>query len=379
MGKKILIVEDELLIAKEIQFSMERYKYKIIGIVYDYQHIIDIITEDKPDIVLMDINLKGDKDGISIASEIKEKFNLPVIFITGYSDEETIERAKTAEPYGYVVKPINFEDLKISIEIAVYKHEADIKIKNIEKEKLIKEKMLLRSQRLASLGELSSSIAHEIRQPLQVIKVITDSIIYYHDNMEELEEPCIKHMNNLKKVSKNAERINNIIYNIQDMVKKADRDRVKEIDINKLIKQIIIFFNEKIKNHTINLELDLYESVKKVFFTEIELEQIITNLINNSIDAFESVNNEDKKIIIKTEEKNDSVLMEISDNAKGIPDEIIEKIFDPLFTTKFGSNSMGLGLFIVNNILEANDGYINFLNNDMGGATFQIFLRQEKL
>ena len=119
---KILIVEDESIVAKDIQFSLNKLGYAVCGIASTYDKAIDLAEKEQPDLVLMDIMLKGDINGIDTALKMKEQFTIPVIFLTAYADEATLEKAKIAEPYGYIIKPFKEVDLQTTIEVAIYKH-----------------------------------------------------------------------------------------------------------------------------------------------------------------------------------------------------------------------------------------------------------------
>ena len=119
---KILIVEDESIVAKDIQFSLNKLGYAVCGIASSSDKAIDLAGKEQPDLVLMDIMLKGDINGIDTALKMKELFTVPVIFLTAYADEATLEKAKIAEPYGYIIKPFKEVDLQTTIEVAVYKH-----------------------------------------------------------------------------------------------------------------------------------------------------------------------------------------------------------------------------------------------------------------
>jgi len=115
---KILVVEDELIIAEDIRMMLEDLGYEIIGTAPGYSEAIGLMNKDLPDVVLIDILLAGGKDGIALAETIREKHNLPFIFITSHSDNATVERAKLVHPDGYLVKPFEKKDLFTSIEIA---------------------------------------------------------------------------------------------------------------------------------------------------------------------------------------------------------------------------------------------------------------------
>jgi len=115
---KILVVEDELIIAEDIRMMLENLGYEVIGTAPGYSEAIGLMNKDLPDVVLIDILLAGEKDGITFAETIREKYNLPFIFITSHSDNATVERAKLVHPDGYLVKPFEKKDLFTSIEIA---------------------------------------------------------------------------------------------------------------------------------------------------------------------------------------------------------------------------------------------------------------------
>ncbi|MES2679326.1 MAG: response regulator [Bacteroidota bacterium] len=121
----IFIVEDESIVAKDIQNSLTKLGYTVVGIANNGNDAIERIMELSPDLVLMDIMIKGDLTGIDVSEKIKEKINVPVIFLTAYADEGTLAKAKITEPYGYILKPFKEIDLHSTIEMAVYKHQKD--------------------------------------------------------------------------------------------------------------------------------------------------------------------------------------------------------------------------------------------------------------
>ncbi len=117
---KIMIVEDEVLFAKNLQELLERLGYTVPALVATGEEAIEKAGEMKPDLVLMDIVLKGGMDGIEAADLIRTRFKIPVVYLTAYADDKTVQRAKITEPYGYVVKPLEERDLHVTLEIALY-------------------------------------------------------------------------------------------------------------------------------------------------------------------------------------------------------------------------------------------------------------------
>lgn len=121
----IFIVEDESIVAKDIQNSLTKLGYNVVGSANNGLDAIERITELMPDLILMDIMIKGNLTGIDVSEKIKETVNIPVIFLTAYADEGTLSRAKITEPYGYILKPFKEIDLHSTIEMAIYKHQKD--------------------------------------------------------------------------------------------------------------------------------------------------------------------------------------------------------------------------------------------------------------
>lgn len=122
MSVNILIVEDEPIIAADIESTLLKNDMNVIGIAYNSTQAIDKLSSQPIDLVLMDIAIRGDKDGIQIAEIIKNSYHIPVIYITSFSDKETLERAKLTMPYGYIVKPFKDKDIISTVEIALYRY-----------------------------------------------------------------------------------------------------------------------------------------------------------------------------------------------------------------------------------------------------------------
>ncbi len=128
----ILIVEDESIIALDIRSNLESHGYQVVGQADRGEDAIKKAGELHPDLILMDINLKGEMDGIEAAAKIRAQFDLPVIFLTAFADQTTLERARQAEPYGYILKPFEEHELTIAIEMALYKHSMEKKLRESE-------------------------------------------------------------------------------------------------------------------------------------------------------------------------------------------------------------------------------------------------------
>ncbi len=127
----ILIVEDELLIAKNIARKLEKIGYNICKIVSSGQEVIDLINQEKPDLILMDVAIKGEMDGIETATIVKSKLDIPIIFLTAYANDETLDRASETGCYGYLIKPFRDKELQAAIKMALHKHQEHTAIQDV--------------------------------------------------------------------------------------------------------------------------------------------------------------------------------------------------------------------------------------------------------
>ena len=125
-GATILVVEDEHIVARDIQAMLEGLDYAT-SIAISGEEALQKAEELRPDLVLMDIVLRGRMDGVKVAAQMRDRFQIPVIYLTAYADEATVERAKLTAPYGYILKPFEERELHIAIQLALFRHKNEQK------------------------------------------------------------------------------------------------------------------------------------------------------------------------------------------------------------------------------------------------------------
>ncbi|MET0792163.1 MAG: PAS domain S-box protein, partial [Polyangiaceae bacterium] len=130
---KILIVEDDHIVARDIQQQLVRIGHTVVGVTAEGESAVQLVLDTTPDLVLMDIRLDGEMDGIEAAQKIRETAQIPVIYLTAYADDQTLARARLTEPFGYILKPFEDSQLRTAIEMALYKHAAERRLRESER------------------------------------------------------------------------------------------------------------------------------------------------------------------------------------------------------------------------------------------------------
>ena len=126
---RVLVVEDERAVAGAIQKHLEKIGYEVPFVASSGETALKKLEEIRPDLILMDIVLKGNLSGIDTAEKIRTQYNIPIVYLTAYSDSEMIDKAKLTEPYGYILKPFDYSKLSTTIEMALYKHRMERRLK----------------------------------------------------------------------------------------------------------------------------------------------------------------------------------------------------------------------------------------------------------
>ena len=233
---------------------------------------------------------------------------------------------------------------------------------------------LFKSEKLASMGEMIGNIAHQWRQPLSIISTGATGIQMQKEYSmltdEFLEETCDTINNNAQYLSKTIDDFTNFI--------KGDRTKTV-FSLKNNINSFLHLVKSSIKNHHLNIILDLQEDIK-IDGYENELTQCLINIFNNSKDILVEKDNEDKLIFISTFVDDNKAIIKIKDNAGGIPKDVLSKIFEPYFTTKHQSQGTGLGLHMTYNLIvdgmsgtiEANNLDYEYDGKEYTGAEFTI-------
>ncbi|MDY6973288.1 MAG: ATP-binding protein, partial [Thermodesulfobacteriota bacterium] len=240
-------------------------------------------------------------------------------------------------------------------------------------QRLETELQLIQASKMATLGEMATSIAHELNQPLSVIKTVSSFFIKKIRKKDAIRDETLSTM--LTKVDSNVDRASRIINHMRQFSRKTEMD-LEKVQVNEILKKTSEIFSQQLKVRGIELLWEVQDDLPEIMADPYRLEQVLVNLLVNARDAIEKKRNnmgyksEGEKITIKTESRGKFVIVKVSDTGIGISETIREKIFEPFFTTKEAGKGTGLGLSISYSIIEECGGKIRVAPTNNGGACF---------
>jgi len=224
--------------------------------------------------------------------------------------------------------------------------------------------------RLAVLGSMAAGIAHELNQPLNTIRVVTDGLLFGRSEGWSLDQEEL--FEDLEMISRQVVRMDKVIQTVRNFAR-GERGRADEsVHVNVAVENVLTMIGRQIEAHGIRLEKDLDPELPPIRAILNELEQVVMNLIVNARQALDECARPRKLLSIRTGSRDGTVFIEVSDNGPGIAEPLLERIFDPFFTTKEVGHGTGLGLSISQSIVRNLGGRIDAANNGNGGATFVI-------
>ncbi len=251
-----------------------------------------------------------------------------------------------------------------------------IKDRDEAKKKLqIQQTAAIASDRLKSLGEMASGIAHELSQPLMGIRGFAEHVMLGFDRQWDMSQADIRKM--MVRIVEQADRMNHIVDHVRMFSMESNRLEVRPVQVNEVITMSVELMATHMRHRGIELECVLAEDLPKVSANPFSLEEVLMNLTTNARDAFRKEASSDQevagKIVLRSslldEGEETFVKVEVVDDGMGIADEVMPRIFDPFFTTKEPGSGAGLGLAVARSIIEKMDGELTVQSQEGVGTT----------
>jgi signal transduction histidine kinase len=368
---RICLVEDEAIVLADIVIRLTQMGYEVVGSATRGEEVVALAQRLRPDLVLMDIHLQGAMDGITAARELRDRLHLPVVFLTAYGEDATVQRAKEAEPFGYVLKPIEDRELRIVIEMALYKHRVERKLLMFNTE--LEQRVAVRTAELeATNKELESfcySVSHDLRAPLRAVNGYTGILVddYAAGLDAEGQRVCAV-------IHQGAQDMGRLIDDLLafSRIGRSSMD-LSTVDMATLARSIFFEVTSPEERGRIDFQVGCLPSI---LGDPPLLRQVWTNLLANAVKF--SSGRPQAVIEVNAEESADEMIYWVRDNGAGFDMRFAHKlfgVFQRLHSVKEFEGT-GVGLAIVRRVVERHGGRTWAEGEPGRGATVYFSLRK---
>ena len=367
---RILVVEDEAIVAADVQDRLAALGYRVVGTTGDGGEAVNLAARLSPDLVLMDIMLDSAMDGVQAADLIRKDHDIPVIFLTAHTDEKTLHRAKISEPFGYIVKPFEEHSLHATIQMALYRHRSEQKVRRMERwlTAALSDANQQEKNSRQDMEFLAHAISHDLRSPLAALKIDTQMLGegYTHALGKEGYEI-------VDGISQSIARMEAMISSYLQFTRKKNPVSLRRepVDMKILVNEVIRDLHQTAGARALNFvvrELPPAEGDPAL------LRQVWTNLLSNAV-KYTRVR-EDAKITGTGRQEGGESIYEVEDNGIGFDPAQAGKLFTDYqrLHAASGIEGVGLGLSVVKQIIARHGGRVWATGQPDAGATFGFSL-----
>lgn len=369
LDAEILLVEDERIVAHHLQRQLSKLGYQVTGIAANGRQALEYVQNRRPALVLMDINIEGEMDGIETASLLPEGYHIPVIYLTSYSEEATLERARATKPYGYLLKPFAERELHATIQMALERRQAELALRASEEQ-------LRQSQKMEVVGQLAGGVAHDFNNLLAIISGNLELIQEMTDGNAELQDILRDALDATVRGASLTQQL--LAYSRQQPL------APKTIDLRRLISNLTELLTRTL-GETIKIRHRIDGELWRIKADPQQLENAILNLALNARDAMAEGGDltiECQNVVLDEDyakeqlelEAGPYVLIAVTDNGCGMTPDVVEKALEPFFTTKPIGQGTGLGLSMVFGFIKQSQGHIRIYSEPGSGTTVRLYL-----
>jgi len=331
---------------------------------------LDLLKKETVDVVVLDVKMPG-MDGIETLHHIKKGHpHTEVIMLTGHATTQDGVDGIKSGAFDYLSKPIELEHLLGKIRQA---HEKLVREEEKRREAAFRAKMeqqMIATERLASLGTLAAGVAHEINNPLAIIKESAGWMASILSKTELADIPRRRDLElALGKIEKGVERARRITHQLLGSVKQSD-SLFSEVDMGQLASETVDLVRKEASNKDIDIFREMDPAVRPIWTDPYKVRQVLINLLTNAVYATDRGG----AITVTIQPADGGTAVAVRDTGQGIPKENLTRIFEPFFSTKPPGEGTGLGLFVTRSIIEKLGGHIHVESELGNGTTFRFIL-----
>lgn len=383
---QLLYVEDDEMVRNATLNILEEYFNSII-VAVDGDDGFSKFQENKIDIIITDINMPK-CNGIKMTQNIKALDpNIPILILSAYNETGYFMDSIRYGVEGYLIKPIDLKQFESTLNKTVknihmrhenesYKLLLEEKVNAQINELIEKDILISRQSKLAAMGEMIDAIAHQWKQPLNIISMQTNFVDIHKKSDETIDYKYIKECS--KGVNLQINHLTSTLDEFRNFFR--PNYNIEEIELKVLFESLKILLKDELIHNTIDFKVDCIGDIF-IKANQNDIKHLFINLIKNSVDEMIKSGIEyDQRIIeIQVTTSNDFVKIELVDSGNGIPEDVLPKLFQVNFTTKSESGGTGVGLYMCKQIIDKYSGKIKVKNStkDHRGALFTIYLPQE--
>jgi signal transduction histidine kinase len=373
VAPRLMIVEDEFVVACDLCDTLESLGYAVVAVVGTGEEAVATAASVQPTAILMDIRLAGNIDGIQAAARIRSEHDVPIVFLSAHSSDDTLARATATEPFGYLIKPFRAAELRCALEVAIHNHRSQRRQVEDQARRLageLERRAEQRNQELESANQeletFSYSVAHDLRAPLRGIAGFSEILL--QDYAESLDAEGLEH---LTAVQRSARRMNLLIEDLMRLLQTGRCEmRRHPVDLSRIAHEVMdrLRADEPHRSVTVDIADDLI-----VPGDERLLELVVENLLGN---AWKFTSRRDEATIQVGMLRDEGNVCFVRDNGAGFDAGRADKLFTAFqrFHTMSEFEGTGLGLAIVQRILQRHGGRIWAESAIDAGATFYFVL-----
>ena len=379
---RVLVVEDEGIIAADLAETLLRLGYQVTGQVGTGEEALLAVAAAPPDLVLLDVRLRGELDGLGVARSLRAAGSPAppaVVFLTSHSDDVTLSGARDTGAYGHLLKPFRERELRGALETALGRLALERELAERDRIQKELEARVATAERLAALGTITAGVAHEVNNPMAAVNA---NLEYGLEHLDEVTramapgEPARAALAQVREALRDAleagQRVTRIVRDLRKLGR-AEELAPSPLDVGAVVESALRLLVHEV-GRRVRLEV-VVGRAPLVRGDEGRLVQVLVNLVQNAVHAAEDARPGSGSVTVRTStDARGWAVVTVSDDGRGIPLEVATRVFDPFFSTKDAGRGMGLGLTIARRVAGEHGGELTFTAAPAGGTVFRLAL-----